>query len=361
MPIPPAAAPQADAGHSLLSQLNERARDVLRQIVEGYVASGSPIGSGTLARQGAALGASPATIRNVMQDLEEMGLLHAPHTSAGRLPTESGLRMYVDGLLEMGSLSSDQRQEIEARAGAAGRTYESLLAEAGTVLSSLSSCAGIVVAPKTEGSLKHIEFVPLRTGRALVVLVFDSGLVENRIIEVPPGLPQSSLIEAGNYLAAQLRGRGLNDLRTEVSRQMATQKTQLDVLTQKVVSAGIAEQAGDSSEGVLIVRGQSNLLENVENLEDLERIRKLFAALEAKENAVRLLQSAESAGGCQVFIGAQNELFGLSGMSMILRSYRNADQQVIGAVGVIGPMRMNYGHLVPMVDYTSRVIGELLS
>jgi heat-inducible transcriptional repressor len=343
-----------------LADLNERSREILRHIVDAYMESGEPVGSRTISRR-LAMSLSPATIRNVMADLEEAGLLYAPHTSAGRLPTERGLSLFVSGLLELGGLSKEEREKIDGKCAAAGRSLADVLEDATTMLSGLSRCAGLVVAPKTERRLKHIEFVHLGPGRALVVMVTEDGLVENRIIDVPMGLPPSSLIEATNYMSARLVGRTLNEARFGVLSELEQHRAELDALTSKVVEAGLATWAGEKKGGALIIRGQANLLDEVTALSDLERIRALFAALETKEAMVRLLEAADLAQGVQIFIGAQNELFGLAGCSVIIAPYRNSREQIVGAVGVIGPTRINYARIIPMVDYTAQVIGRILA
>jgi len=343
-----------------LGGLSERSREILRHIVDAYMETGEPVGSRTISRRlGMAL--SPATIRNVMADLEEFGLLYAPHTSAGRLPTEQGLRLFVDGLLEVGGLSKEERASIEGKCSAAGRSVAEVLEEATTMLSGLSHCAGLVVAPKTERALKHLEFVHLGPGRALVVTVTEDGLVENRIIDVPMGLPPASLVEATNYLTARLLGRTLGEARSEVLAELEAHRAELDELASKVVEAGLATWAGGNKGGALIVRGQAHLLDEVTALSDLERIRGLFAALETKEAMVRLLDAADQAQGVQIFIGAENELFGLAGCSMVIAPYRNSREKIVGAVGVIGPTRINYARIIPMVDYTAQVIGRILT
>lgn len=339
--------------------LNARSRDILRLIVDAYVETGAPVGSRTLARK-MGLDLSPATIRNVMADLEDLGLLMAPHTSAGRLPTDSGLRLYVDGLLERGNLGRAEQEMIEGQCAALGRSVPEVLEEASRLLSDLSRCAGLVLAPKQEEPLKHIEFVALGPGRALVVMVTESGNVENRVIDVPMGLPPSSLVEAGNFLSARLKGRSLAEARTAIAEEIENQRAQLDELTGKVVQAGLATWAGGERGGALIVRGQAQLLTDIQAIEDLERIRHLFAALEQKEALLRMLALTENAEGVQIYIGAENELFGLAGCSMVIAPYHNQQQQLVGAIGVIGPTRIDYARIIPMVDYTAKVIGRLL-
>lgn len=332
----------------------------MRLIVESYTETGSAVGSRTLSRR-LDLPLSPATIRNVMADLEDLGLLYSPHTSAGRLPTEAGLRMFVDGLLEIGNLTEDERAHIESQCAAAGRSPQKVLEEASDMLSGLSSCAGLVMAPTQEEALRHIEFVSLGPGRALVVLVSESGMVENRVIDIPIGMPSSKMVEASNFLSSKLVGRTLREAHREIDTEIAEHRAALDELTQRVVEAGLATWSKDDKDGgVLIVRGQANLLNDVTALADLEKIRGLFEALETKESLLRLLELTDGAEGVQIFIGAENELFALSGCSMIIAPYQNHQEQIVGAIGVIGPTRMNYARIIPMVDYTAKLVGRLL-
>ncbi len=343
----------------MITELNERSREILRHVVEAYVETGEPVGSRTLSRRlGMAL--SPATIRNVMADLEEFGLLFAPHTSAGRLPTEQGLRLFVDGILQVGALTKDERSNIDSQCKVSGRSVPQVLEEVTTLLSGLSHCAGLVMAPKRNLRLKHIEFVNLGPGRALVVMVDENGGVENRVIDLPLGMPASSLVEASNFMAAKLVGRTLQEARAEILREVQSQRGQIDELTKKVVEAGLATRSGDSGSGILIVRGQANLLDDVGGLADLEQIRALFEALETKEALIKLLDAADVAEGVQIFIGAESELFTLAGASMIIAPYTNSEEKLVGAIGVIGPNRMNYGRIIPMVDYTAKLISKVI-
>ncbi|ACJ00325.1 heat-inducible transcriptional repressor HrcA [Rhodospirillum centenum] len=344
----------------MIVELNQRTRDIFRHIVEAYVETGEPVGSRTVSRR-LGMQLSPATIRNVMADLEELGLLMAPHTSAGRVPTDAGLRMFVNGILEIGDLSETEREAIEAQCANRGRSLPDVLEEAITMLSGLSSCAGLVLAPKTDRPLKHIEFVNLSPGRALVVMVTEDGLVENRVVEVPVGMPVSALTMASNYLTARLTGRTLTEARTDILAEIEERRAQLDQLTAKVVAAGLATWGGSQGQqGYLIVRGQARLLEDVSALSDLERIRTLFEALETREAMVRLLDATGKAEGVQIYIGAENELFRHAGCSLIVSPYTNAKDQIVGAIGVIGPTRINYARIIPMVDYTAKVVGRLI-
>ena len=342
--------------------LDKRAQLLLKTLIERYIAEGQPVGSRTLSKY-SGLDLSPATIRNVMADLEEAGLLYAPHTSAGRLPTERGLRLFVDGLLEFGDLAEGERAEIAARCAASGRSLQETLAEAGQMLSGLAGAAGLVVAPKSEAAVRHIEFVALGPGRALVVLVTDDGQVENRVIEVPAGLPPSALAQASNYLNARLAGRSLEEARAKVSEEMAANRTALDALTNQVVEAGIATWAGGGGAGSLILRGQAKLLQNLDQAARVQEIQALFERLEAQETVLRLLELAQRGEGVQIFIGAESGLFDSAGLAMVVAPFRSSEgdgKRLLGAVGVIGPARINYGKVIPVVDYTARVIGRLL-
>jgi heat-inducible transcriptional repressor len=339
--------------------LDARSAAVLREIVEQYVETGEPVGSRTISRR-LPITLSPATIRNVMADLTDAGLLFAPHTSAGRLPTELGLRLFVDGLLQFGELGDDDREAISASVEAAGRSLEDTLAEASVTLSGLSAAAGLVLAPKSDGALRHIEFVPLGSGRALVVLVGGDGHVENRVIEIPAGVPPSALQQAGNYLNARLADRPLAELRRVVAEELAENRTQLDALSSQVVAAGLATWTGEGRAGSLIVRGQAKLLADVTEMDKLAAIQLLFERLDTQETMIRLLDLAERSDGVRIFIGAESGLFGTSGVSMVVAPARNGAGRIVGAIGVIGPTRINYGRIIPVVDYTARVIGRLL-
>lgn len=346
-------------GRSAPSGLDARAAAILREIVEQYVETGEPVGSRTLSRR-LPIALSPATIRNVMADLTEAGLLFSPHTSAGRLPTELGLRLFVDGLLQFGDLGDDDREAISQAVEASGRSLEDTLADASTLLSGLSAAAGLVLAPKSEGALRHIEFVPLGSGRALVVLVGGDGQVENRVIEIPPGVPPSALVQAGNYLNARLANRPLAELRRVVMDEMSANRSQLDALTAQVVAAGLATWSGEGLGGSLIVRGQARLLADVTELDKLAAIQTLFDRLETAETMIRLLDLAEKSEGVRIFIGAESGLFGTTGLSMVVAPARNGQGRIVGAIGVIGPTRINYARIIPVVDYTARVVGRLL-
>jgi heat-inducible transcriptional repressor len=341
--------------------LEDRQRDIFRHLVEAFLTSGEPVGSRTLS-QLLPITLSPASIRNVMADLETMGLLYAPHTSAGRVPTEKGLRLFVDGLLQIGELAPAERAAIEARITGTGHGVEDVLTQATTLLSGLSRCAGLVVAAKQDSALKHVEFLSVAPGKTLVVIVTEDGQVENRLIDTPIGLPASAFSEASNYLNARLRGRTLDVARTEILAELEGERVELDTLTAKIVAEGLATLAthADSEEKVLIVRGASHLLQTMEAQSDLERIRTLFDDIERKNDLIRLLELAKDGDGVRIFIGSENRLFSLSGSSIVAAPYANSQGKVIGVIGVLGPTRLNYGRIIPMVDHTAKVIGRLL-
>jgi len=354
--------PMIDASTAgVLAALNERSREIFRRIVDSYLQTGEPVGSRHLSRL-LPMTLSPASVRNVMQDLEELGLVFSPHTSAGRLPTQLGLRFFVDALLEIGDIGDVERRRIEAdlRAASQHRTLENALVEATSLLSGLTRGAGIVVTSKGNARLKHIEFVRLEPERALAILVAEDGSVENRVVFTPTGLPASALVEAGNYLNARIRGRTLADARTEIAAERADAQGELDLLTERLVDAGLAGWAGLGGERQLIVRGQANLLDDLTALDDLERIRLLFADLETKTDVIDLLDRAETGEGVRIFIGAENKLFSLSGSSMVAAPFRDGQQRIVGVLGIIGPTRLNYARVVPMVDYTAQVISRLV-
>ncbi len=358
-----AASPLGDGANTLL-ELNQRSREVFRQLVETYLESGEPVGSRTLSRSGN-LSLSPASIRNVMADLEDMGLLDSPHTSAGRMPTEAGLRLFVDALLQVGDLSEDERTRLESQIAGSNQAVDEALAQVSQTLSGLSRCAGLVVAPKREARLKQLEFVPVKPGQALAVIVFEDGVVENRLIDTPEDMPAASLTVATNYLNARLKGRSFGEAQASVRAEIAARQAELDELTTSVVEAGLAVWSGEAQGGKpersLIVRGRANLLEDVQALDDLERIRRLFNDLETKEELLQLLTMAEAAEGIRIFIGSETKLFSLSGSSVIVSPYTNSDNQIVGVLGVVGPTRLNYARVIPMVDYTARLVTRLIS
>jgi len=345
-------------------EFNERSREIFRRIVETYLVTGEPVGSRAVSRQ-LPIQLSPASVRNIMSDLEQLGLLTAPHTSAGRLPTQKGLRLFVDGLLEVGDISEEERSAFQSQIRTADQTIEDLLSQATAALSGLSQCAGLVVAPKRNAPLKHIEFAVLGHDQALTVLVFEDGSVENRMIGTPNGMTPSALAEAGNFLNAMVRGRTIEQAREQIARELDEARAQLSELSRQLIESGLATWSNETSESwaqrTLIVRGQSNLLENIGALQDLERVRLLFNDLENREDMLHLLELTKAADGVRIFIGSESNLSSLSGSSLIAAPYFDPSRKIVGAIGVIGPTRLNYARIIPMVDYTAKVIGELLA
>ncbi|UDF03510.1 heat-inducible transcriptional repressor HrcA [Asticcacaulis sp. AND118] len=347
-----------------LTELDARAREVFRHVVEAYLETGEPVGSRTLSKGGIAL--SPASIRNTLSDLAELGLLSAPHISAGRMPTHQGLRLFVDGLLEIGDVAQDAKREIEARLTAKGMTFDSALREASNLLSGLAGGAGVVMTPSFEAGVRHVEFVKLSPDQALAVLVFDDGRVENRLMALDAGVTPADLIEASNYLSTRLRGRTLSEAGRDLRTELEAERQQLNDAATGLIARGLAAWAGgENDKRALIVRGQANLLE-ASALEDLERVRALFEDLEEKEELINLLDNVRSAQGVRIFIGSESKLFSLSGSAVIAAPYMlggpktGQPQKVVGAIGVIGPARLNYARIIPLVDYTAKILGRLL-
>jgi heat-inducible transcriptional repressor len=344
-------------GHAI-DQLSDRARDIFRLVVESYLGAGSPVGSRTISRL-PGLSLSPASIRNVMQDLEEAGLLAAPHTSAGRVPTESGLRLFVDAMMQVAEPSEEDRRTIERELTGEG-PIENALNTASALLSGLSACAGLVMVPRREAVVKQFGFAWLSDKQALAVLVGSDGSVENRIVDLAPGTTQSMLAEAANYLTAHLSGRTLFEAQALLARQIEDDEHALDEASRDLVSRGLAAWSRDTADRpVLIVRGQANLID-AHAAADLERVRQLLDELEGKSEIARLLDSARTGAATRIFIGSENKLFSLSGSSVIAAPYRGPGGQVVGVVGVIGPTRLNYARVVPMVDFTAQTLSRLM-
>ena len=340
-----------------IAELSDRARDIFRRVVDGYLTSGQPVGSKTLAQAG--LNLSPASIRGVLAQLEAMGLLAAPHTSAGRMPTERGLRLFVDGMMQALEPSAEERAQIEARAANRGPVEEALAATT-AALSGLSACAGLVMVPKREAVLRSIGFVPLGQSQALAVLVAEDGGVENRVVDLPAGLGASALVEAGNYMTATLGGLTLAEARTRIERELGEGQSALDAAARTLVERGLAVWSEDGARrSVLIVRGQGRLLDDAAAA-DLERVRELLDDLEGKQEVAALLGAASAGDATRIFIGAENKLFALSGSSVIAKPFRGHDGRVVGVVGVIGPTRLNYARIVPIVDFTAATLARLM-
>lgn len=347
-----------------MNRLNERSREIFRQIVDAYIMTGDPVGSATLSQK-IQMPLSPASIRNVMADLENSGLIYSPYTSAGRIPTEMGLRLFVDGMLEVGNLTQKERNDIKIQCKNTGENLENILVKASSMLSGLSQCASFVMAPKKDTPLKHIEFVQIAPGRALVVMVSEGDDVENRIIDLPTGITPSALIQAANYINSKLLGHDFDQASLLIEREINQHQAELDKLTQQIFAEGLAVWSGTRDDNQnkresLIVSGQANLLEDLEAKEDLERIRLLFSDLERKKDLIELLGLAKNAEGVRIFIGSENNLFSLSGSSVIAAPYMDEKNNLLGVIGVIGPTRLNYARIITMVDYTAKTIGKII-
>jgi len=344
----------------MIKDLNERTRRILKLVVDAYVETGEPVGSLAISQK-LGMKLSPATIRSAMAELEERGLLYSPHTSAGRLPTESGLTVFVEGLLELDPLSATERRVIDQKINSGpGQSMTDVMEQTSAMLSGLSSCAGLVFAPKTEDAIRHLEFVLLSPGRALAVIVTGSGIVENRLLDVPPEVTASSLSRASNYINSRIPEKTLPQAAEHIRQELLNDRTQLDDLTAKVVASGIASLSPRESGGHLFIKGQANLLDDVTAIADLERIRTLFEALEAKETMLKLLQETTTADGIKIFIGSGNKLFSHSGCAMVIAPYKAQDARVVGAIGVIGPARLNYSRVIPVVNYASLAMGRII-
>jgi heat-inducible transcriptional repressor len=345
----------------ILAEMNDRSREVFRRVVQGYLDTGAPMGSRTLTRS-LSEQVSAATIRNVMQDLEYLGLLDSPHVSAGRVPTQLGLRMFVDGLLEVGDLTSGDRERLDATLGGNDADVAHKLDRLGSALSGVTHGASLVLTPKHEAPIRHVEFVSLAPDRALVVLVFADGHVENRVFTPPPGQTPSSMREAANFLNALAEGKTVSELRLVMETAVSARRQEIDTLARQLIESGSAmwENEGDRTER-LIVRGRSQLLDSGPESEELDRIRSLFDDLERKRDIAEFLELTDHGDGVRIFIGSENKLFSLSGSSLVVSPYMNADRKIIGAVGVIGPTRLNYGRIVPIVDYTAQLVGKLIA
>ena len=344
---------------SLYLELSERSKQIFKQVVESYLKTGEPVGSETILKN-VGINISSASIRSILVELQKEGLLYAPHISSGRLPTKEGLKFFVDGLLEVGRLTEDEQASIESQCAAQGRNPQKTLEEASRVLSGLSNHTSLVVVPKTDVRLKHIEFVALGPERAIVVLVTDDGAVENRVIDIPVGMPSSVIVEATNFLSARMVGKTIEEGQAQIAAELLAHRQELDFLTQRLVEAGMATSASDGESSVLIVSGTERLLDDVQAVEDLERVRALYGALETKESWSWLLDATRTGEGVQIFIGAEDELFNLTGCSVVVAPYTNSKEQIVGAIGVIGPARLNYARVIPVVDYTAKVIGRLV-
>lgn len=342
----------------MITKLNDRSREVFRHIVNSYLELGLPVGSKTIA-DSISLGLSSASIRNTMAELEHMGMLRSPHTSAGRIPTELGLRFYIDGLMEVGNLSEEERKKIDAECSVKGLSTDKVMNKTLNMLTNLSSCASLVIAPNEEDTLKQIQFVPLEPGKALIILVFENGMIENRFMHVPTAMDESTFVIASNYLNSKVKGLTIAAALKDIQRDIQDKQNHLDAITKTLISKGIETYPVESG-GHMILRGQSKLLEDVKAIEDLERARGLLNYLEEQENMKNILDLTKNAQGVQIYIGTENEIFDQSGWSLIISPYNGTEGKIVGAIGVIGPTRLDYDRIIPMVDYTSRIIAKIV-
>jgi heat-inducible transcriptional repressor len=361
--VPPLVRKKEFKDHRIMKGLDERSGEIFRRIVESYLGRGEPLGSRSLSRL-LPISLSPASIRNVMSDLEDLGLIYSPHVSAGRLPTQQGLRFFVDAFMQVGKLSEDERREIERQLRPENRDLpvENALTEASQMLSSVSRGAGLVITAKSDTVVRHVEFVRLSPEKALAIMVGDRDEVENRIINLPSGITSSQLTAAANFLNAHLSGLTLAEARSQIESLKEAIRSELDSLSSDLIERGLAVWSGGEEDGRparLIVRGRSNLLEALEDGDDIDRLRMLFDDLERKESLSDILNLAEGGQGVRIFIGSENTLFSLSGSSLIVAPYKNSEDRIVGAVGVIGPTRLNYSRIVPMVDYTAQLMSRL--
>ncbi len=343
--------------HTTLASLDSRAREIFRTLVETYLETGAPVGSRTLSKGGVNL--SPASIRNTLADLAAMGLLDSPHTSAGRIPTHTGLRLFVDGMMQVGELSAEDRARIERDLGQDRHSLSDALKAATGMLSGFAGGAGIVTTPKREAGVQHIDFVPLGEGKMLIVLVFDDGGVENRLTQLPAGFTPMTLDSAARFLNTRLRGKTFSEARKALAQELEVARRELDDVAATLVEGGMAAWVGSKgAEPALIVRGRANLLEDTGSAEDLERVRQLFDDLEDKKNLIQILDTASEAEGVRIFIGAESQVHSLSSSAVIAAPYHDTSRKVVGAIGVIGPARLNYARVIPMVDFTARLISQ---
>ena len=341
------------------SNLNNRSKEILKQLVDNYLETGEPIGSETLSKK-MKLKISSSSIRSIMSELQQEGLLISPHHSAGRVPTDKGMRLFLDGLLEIGRLDNNDKNSIEIQCRSKGSSYSEVLQKASKALSGLSNCAGLVVAPKFQNKVKHIDFLDLKNGQIMAIIVNENGLVENRVFQSGSKYQHFNLIEASNYLNDKLKGKTIENVQKKIIEEINNHKSELDLLSQNLVKKGIAEISTDDENPYIFLHGQSSLLNNEIVKGDLDKLKILFDKIDNKKNFLNLMENTSNADGVKVFIGSENILFNHTGLSVVMAPYKNNQQKVIGVIGVIGPMRINYSRIVPIVDFTSKLIGEIL-
>ncbi len=344
---------------NVYAQINDRSKLIFKKLVESYLKTGSPSGSETIMKMGG-LNLSSASIRSILSNLQKEGLLYAPHRSAGRMPTEKGMRFFVDGLLEFGRISKIDKENIKQQCLTKGKSYEEVLDVASRAISGLSSYAGIVIAPKFQKNLKHVEFIRLNSTQLMLILAYENGEVENRIIEDNGKYNSSLLVQASNYLTSKFTNKNIAQIKRLIQSDIKNSQNELESISSKLIQQGIIETQPNSKNPYIFLHGQSNLLKDEIVSKDLDQIRNLFDEIEKKSSFVDILETAGKAKGVQIFIGSKNFLFKHSGLSMIMAPYKNNDQEIIGAIGVVGPTRLNYSKIVPLVDYTSKIIGKVI-
>ena len=345
---------------NLYVELSDRSKQIFKSVVETYLETGSPSGSETILKKNG-LDLSASSIRSILAELQNEGLLYAPHTSAGRLPTDKGIRLFVDGLLEFGRLSKTEQENIKQQCSSKGSSFQDVLDDASKLISGLSKHAGIVVAPKYQFNIKHIEFIRLNSKQVMSIIASTNGQVENRIMVDEGVYDDNVLKEISNFVNSKYTNKNIEEIKINIENDIKNSKSRLEILSKNLVKEGVLELAPNSQNPYIFLHGQSSLLEDEIVSKDLDQIRKLFDDIENKTNFVDILKNTNSARGVQIFIGSQNFLFKHSGLSMVMAPYKNKEQKIIGAIGVVGPTRLNYAKIVPLVDYTSKIIGKVLS
>ena len=340
----------------MAEQLSDRGKRILEAVIEDYIATAEPVGSRTITRSHA-LSLSPATVRNVMSDLEEMGFLVSPHTSSGRIPTDKAYRLYVNSILELKHIARDNREEIQRRCRLAGKDMAEILKETSRLLSSTSSYMGVVMAPRFGANVfRQMEFVKLSSRRVLAILISQNGSVQNRLIQTEAEMDQEDLIRMANYLNELLQGLTISQVRERLLSELQSEKVRYDSLMSQALALSEATLGSDDRE--LFLEGQANILEQPE-FADTGKMREIFRAFESKGLILDLLDRAITADGVQIFIGAESHLLRMEGMSLITSTYMTG-KDTVGVLGVIGPTRMGYGRVIPIVDYTAKLISRLL-
>ena len=344
---------------NLYLELTDRTKQIFKTVVESYLETGSPSGSETVLKK-AGLDISSASVRNILSNLQKEGLLFSPHTSAGRVPTEKGMRFFVDGLLEFGRISKSEKENIEQLSSSKSKSYHEVLDEASRAISGLSNYAGIVIAPKYQKNLKHLEFIRLNQTQVMSILAYENGEIENRIIEDRGRFTNSQLLQTSNYLSDKFKNKNINEIKKIIEDEITNTRSSLEQISRKLVEKGIVEIEPKINNPYIFLHGQSKLLKDEIISKDLDQIRQLFDEIENKTTFIDILENTGNAKGVQIFIGSKNFLFKHSGLSMVMAPYKNKEQEIIGAIGVVGPTRLNYSKIVPLVDYTSKIIGEVI-